>query len=657
VRILPAAFLFLFATVSLLAAPASKIDRELAEFETRITKELQQTAPAAVPVFQLATRERDAERFKEAAQHFAEVIRLAPSFSHAYRRQAHCELALGKREEALTLQRKALQLLASRENYAFLAAAIVEKEGDLTESERSEAASAAESALKEGHRDVTVLVQVGQVALRLENIELLDRVSSRLVQLADDEAISHYLRAWALGMRGELWDGRRELKRAKELGLPAEAFDALSDAFDAARPWYQKVAIWTAWVVIPWGAGLLLLYGAGAYLSRLALRASSELPADQNGVSSSFGHLLRKSYAVVINLASAYYYLSVPVVAAVTLGVAAVVILGLLAAGWLPIKLIIIAVVVGGVSVIGLVRGMFVKFSDDDPGVRLELEEHPEFRQVLHDVASRIGTRPVDNVYLTPGTDIAVMERRRRGSEPERCLILGAGILDGFELQSFKAVLGHEYGHLTNRDTAGGAVAIAVRSRLEKTAMHVAEGGAAAWYNPAWLFLRGFHALFLKISHGASRFQEAMADRWAAFAYGSHNFEAGLLHAVVRSIEFDAQASSTIKQVVDNQKPLMNLYASMPSVAEDSDVRTAVDEHLASETSPYDSHPSFRDRIAWVRALHAPGEESGGAPREVWTLFNDREGLQRRMTEVVRANVKANYGVDIAATTAVEEVA
>jgi len=51
-----------------------------------------------------------------------------------------------------------------------------------------------------------------------------------------------------------------------------------------------------------------------------------------------------------------------------------------------------------------------------------------ECQKPLDEVAQRVGTRAVDNVYLTPGTEIAVMERggilcQLAGSR-ECCLIM-----------------------------------------------------------------------------------------------------------------------------------------------------------------------------------------------------------------------------------------
>jgi hypothetical protein len=38
--------------------------------------------------------------------------------------------------------------------------------------------------------------------------------------------------------------------------------------------------------------------------------------------------------------------------------------------------------------------------------------------------------------------------------------------------------------------------------------------------NPAWWFATGFYRIFLRVSQGAARLQEILADRRAAEAYG-----------------------------------------------------------------------------------------------------------------------------------------
>jgi Zn-dependent protease with chaperone function len=297
-----------------------------------------------------------------------------------------------------------------------------------------------------------------------------------------------------------------------------------------------------------------------------------------------------------------------------------------------------------------VLKSVFARRVDQEPGARLDLAEQPELRAVLEEVAAKIGTRPVDTVYMTPFADIAVMERAGlrgllRGTA-ERCLVLGAGVIRGMKVLDFKAILAHEYGHFQNQDTAGGGFAIAVRRSLFTMALSLAKSGAATWYNPAWWFVRGFHRVFLTISQGASRLQEVLADRWAAYAYGSEAFERGLRHAISRTIRFEAHVDATLNEVVKAKRPLLNLYAYKPG--NKPNVQQAIDEALEAEPSPFDSHPSPAHRIAWVRALGAAAPEpSPDDASPVWTLFSNRKELEQEMTDTLRERVEAAHGVRI----------
>lgn len=114
--------------------------------------------------------------------------------------------------------------------------------------------------------------------------------------------------------------------------------------------------------------------------------------------------------------------------------------------------------------------------------VHIDLATEPELSRVLNEVATTIGTRAVDKVYLAPNMNPAVFERKRG----ERCLVVGAGVLHGMPLDAFKAILAHEYGHFSNRDTAGGGFALSVRRSLLGFIVGLAESGQNRVWNPAW---------------------------------------------------------------------------------------------------------------------------------------------------------------------------
>src|SRR4030095_1216297 len=138
----------------------------------------------------------------------------------------------------------------------------------------------------------------------------------------------------------------------------------------------------------------------------------------------------------------------------------------------------------------------------------------------------------------------------------QRILIVGVGVLTDFSQNGFRAVLAHEYGHFSHRDTAGGDVAIRVNADMMKFAHAMALSGQAVWWNIAFQFLRVYHFIFRRISHGATRLQEVLADRVAVLHYGASNFEEGLKHVVRRHIEFDHCVDKEINEAVSVRRTI-----------------------------------------------------------------------------------------------------
>jgi Zn-dependent protease with chaperone function len=646
-----ASVLVFLAVIFVTRVATAKVDRDERQRrrDAELVEALRAKNPEAADAFaraSAAAREKDHQR---AIGEYTRVQTLEPSFTPAYRRQAIELVELDRRAEALSLARKAFKMEESFENELTLAVVLLSNPRQRSDSEAREAMKHAESAVSHKPDDVDARAVQCEAALATSNQTQLDVCSKALVRLAPDEAGSHLYASIAALTHGSTSDARASIAEAKRLGADAELTRKIENAIDEQTPIYEKWGLPFLKVIVGWlgGLGLLLLFGA--ILSSATLRIARNLaPDDRAGTK---GAALRKVYRAVLHLSSVYYYVSLPLVLLVCVAIGGGLIYAFFAIGHIPVKLVVIIGCVVLFTIWSVLKSLLVRPKDEDPGTRIELEKHPKLADVIEEVAVRVGTRPVDNVYLTPHTDIAVFERgsfaRQLRGQTERCLVLGAGVLEGMKLGPFKAILAHEYGHFSNRDTAGGGFALAVRRSLVLTALGLAHHGAAGWYNPAWIFILTFHKIFMRISQGASRLQEIMADRWAAFSYGPENFAKGLKHVIRRSIEFDVHVQTTIHEVVEHERPLANLYRYKPELkVEKKELDEAFDEALNKEPSPYDSHPKPADRIAWVRELATSAAVRPDDDMEVWDLFEGREALERSMT----AAVLVSHGVAIAAT-------
>jgi Zn-dependent protease with chaperone function len=183
-------------------------------------------------------------------------------------------------------------------------------------------------------------------------------------------------------------------------------------------------------------------------------------------------------------------------------------------------------------------------------------------------------------------------------------------------------VIAHEYGHFSNRDTAGGAVALRVRGDMHKYVYSLYEAGQNVWWNLAFQFLRLYDFIFRKISNGATRLQEILADRVAAQNYGAQTFQNGLTYVIRRNIEFVQLANVEIEDARNVKRSFSNLYELTEN--NENTIEEELQKSLNRETTDEDTHPSPIDRFRFVAGLGIDQAENNDAyVRDLFVNWND----------------------------------
>lgn len=621
-------------------------------FDRRLVDELRARDPAAAERFVAANAAAARRDWDAAVAGYREVEERVPDFDHAVRRECVVLSRQGSHDRAIETCRRALSLGDSGENHAALAFALgAGALGSVREETLTDARSHAAIAVEQSPDNEFAWVTFLGLAYERRDVPGIRRAAERLRALDPDNPAGWHGGATAAASDGDLDAAQAFLEGARRRGLSEAEYQRLSGLIADARPAHEVViARATPWVV-GWLASLALLLAAGAALSAVTLAATRNASGAEPTPAE---RAVRRVYRVVMAATSAFFFASIPMLAVVMTLLGVGLILLALSVGHIPIKLLVVVALVTLATLAGLVRAAWHVFvvRDDDPGQRLDLAPHPRLRALLDEVAGVVRTRPVDDVFVTAGTELAVFERgglvaRLRGRS-RRCLVLGVGVLDGFGTGPLRAVLAHEYGHFANEDTAGGDVALAARRSMTVLAVSLVQGGVATWYNPAWWFVRGFSKVFVRVSHGASRLQEVLADRRAVEAYGSEAFADGLRHVIERSVRFDHHVGATLKEVIDEKRPLANLYVYAPAAPPDADVvRREIDEVMSHPASPYDSHPAPDERIARARALAVTVAAAADAGEPAWSLLGDRDALERQLTDGLRDRIAEQHGVRI----------
>lgn len=622
------------------APPSTKTARD-PNSEKPIELQLEKINLDAVPVYQEATQALDNGNYEKSKQLYEQVILMAPGFSTAYRRLGYLELSLNNIDRAEELTRKALALEPNSYNQSSLAIILLQKN---TPKDSQDAYDLATSATKSLPDDEQALTALMMSAGATNNLEVARTANTHLLKVQPSNPLAHYF-AGLLAANDQKWEkAESELVYSQKLGMPSEVVqDALKSGI-ARNATIVRFLRWSAIATVVWLLGLGILFVTGTYLSQATMRALNKSEPAMNFQVSERERKIRSVYKLVISILSMFFYISIPFAILLLLVVVGGAFYIFFLIGRIPIQFALILVLTLFASLFAVVRALFWRMKDVPPGRELKRIDAPELWTLVEDVARKLAVKPVDTIYVTPWAGIAVYERgsilqKLRGTG-KRSLILGMGAIPGLTQGQLTAILAHEYGHFSNRDTAGGDLAHQVYASLMQMAQQLVHGGAAQVFNPVWLFVLGYQRIFLRITLGASRLQEILADRYAAIAYGGQNFIEGLQSVIRQDIAFPLQANYEIRRSLDLHQPIYNLYDLPPQEKLQGELEKQVEEAMSHMTSQYDSHPAPKERMELIERLHVPYSPVQDNRQPALRLFPNAEELQRALTGEVMKNIR-----------------
>jgi tetratricopeptide (TPR) repeat protein len=565
--------------------------------EQKIENQLYLQDSSLVKVFREATAAMDNGNFKLSDSLYSIIYLKLPNFDPVLRRLGSVRTENGKIIEGIELCQKAVSINRSAYNLLSLAYCYLTP-GKVQNLDKALGLLKEAQILTEGD-DIDIVALIGQIQYQEGNISEFRAITSSLQKGHPDMMITHYFTA-LLAAQDKQWEtAEKEIQKAKTLGLTDDAVQSFLDSGVKSQLTKRKYIGYLIWITSIWAIGLLLLYIIGKILSVLTLNSIEKGLLNEERGTKSF---IRSSYKLLINIGGIYYYLSLPIILVLVILFVAGVFYLFLLIGQIPIKLMLLLVVGSGFTIYGMIRSLLIKVKYTDPGRELKTEEAPGLFNLTKEVADKLGTRPIDEIRITLGTDLAVYERgtwkQKLQDRATRILILGAGVIKDFKQEDFKAVLAHEYGHFSHRDTAGGDVALRVRNDIVKYFYALYEAGQNVWWNLAFHFLRLYNFIFRRISFGSTRLQEVLADRVAAQTYGVIAFKNGLTYVIKRDIEFNNLAKQEFEALKNATRSFNNIYDQ--SRISDNAIENELNDVLNRKTTEDDTHPSPVDRFRYI---------------------------------------------------------
>jgi Zn-dependent protease with chaperone function len=478
------------------------------------------------------------------------------------------------------------------------------------------------------------------------------QIQTLMDQFPDDGPLA-CLHAVALWQDGSTAAAGREMRRARRLGTDPATFlpgDVIAKIENEAAPWLLLETFgWTMLIfAVSYVVLMVLMAIFGVILARRTRgnRALQLLGAEPHDLISE-GQVVRTSeeswlaklYAFALVVGLVLFYVAVPFLVAGLLGATALILYGIFLLPRIPIKLIIVVVVIGLGMAWAVLKSLFSRPSTSSFGLAKTAAECPRLHEAVAEVAQRIDTRPVDAIYLAPGSSIGVHQEGRGPfgifGVKRQVLTLGMSTMHFLTVNELQSILAHEYAHFSHRDTLYNRFIYQVTLSITQALQGM--GGSAGklnYVNPFYWFLYLYYKCYTLLSAGFSRSREFLADRMAASLYGSDVFASALTKVSTDGALFEMTIYNNIAALLNEERAFVNMYEAFRNFRQEQ-LSTQQNDELqeklrAEEESMFASHPTYRERIEAVEPLPRARQLD---TESALSLFEKPDAIEEELTQ------------------------
>lgn len=290
--------------------------------------------------------------------------------------------------------------------------------------------------------------------------------------------------------------------------------------------------------------------------------------------------------------------------------------------GWIVGKLawaiLIVAVIV--------VRSMWVRIPEPE-GIEITRREAPRLFEMLD--AVRVGLRAprADRVLIDTRFNASIVQVPRLGvfGWPRNRLILGLPLMMGLGPEALRAVVAHEFGHLSGNHGAFGAWIYRIRATWERVLAGLEQQEAHFDFGLR-SFFRWYVPYFDTHSFVLARAQEYVADACAAEVTSRRAACETLVGIEVLASYMEHSVwPALLGRAADEPEPPRDAFHDVRAALEKGPPAVSASRSLASAlrrpTGHEDTHPSLADRL---RALDPEGLSD---PRSIETAWRAEEIL------------------------------
>lgn len=249
-----------------------------------------------------------------------------------------------------------------------------------------------------------------------------------------------------------------------------------------------------------------------------------------------------------------------------------------------------------------IVRSLFVRIPPPQ-GLTLHRREVPELFALIDELRRTLSSMSINHVILTRDFNAAVAQVPILGlfGWQQSYLIIGLPLLQALSPQQFKAVLAHEFGHLSGNHSRFSAWIYRVRQTVTQIFQRLQNSESQGAYILFARFFDWYYPFFNAYSFVLARSNEYEADHCAAELAGSQNIAEALINVEVKSPfitnTFWNQIYEQTKEQSEPPTTPFNSLATALHTIDPNEQEQSFEQAIARQTDLNDTHPCLRDRL------------------------------------------------------------
>jgi Zn-dependent protease with chaperone function len=288
----------------------------------------------------------------------------------------------------------------------------------------------------------------------------------------------------------------------------------------------------------------------------------------------------------------------------------------------LTIKLGLVGLVACGGMALAILKALWVRMSAPE-GLELQRSEVPELFRLIDELRAQLNSPPFHRVLLVGDYNAAIVQIPRLGvfGWHRNYLLLGLPLMQGLGPDEFRAVLAHEFGHLSGNHGRFGNWLYRLRRTWERVFEQLLRQSPGKLAGLLTSFLKWFWPKFNAHAFVLSRANEYAADAVAAQLAGADIAASALQRVKVHAAFLDEKFWPDIFKLANSEpEPPRDLYvrsgAALRTPPNGEETARWLRTGFQLETNNADTHPCLKDRLRSFGAL-PQGVEKGEFPLEL----------------------------------------